>query len=379
MVSKSSDHGASFSTAVAVSPASDVVELPTISTDSSGNIICAYIDFKSSAGVVFAARSTDGGKSFSNPAQISGQREDASTSGLQIAFDSRGAAYIVYNDQAPANSTINLAAASDGRQFSTAAVISDNTVFAFSPAIAIDSADNIYVAFSDFFFDFVQGQNDEIVVSRSCDHGATFSTPVDVSNNPGQSVFPSINTDSHGNVAVAWEDTDDNLQTDVFLARSTDGGVSFEHPVNLSSNPGLSTGPAAVFDNAGGLLVAWTDDSMANTEVLATSLPGLGGSSPDFALIPYPGQVSISGGDKGEFTVLISRSGGFSGNVTVTASDTSSSKISLNPGTHSSTCTSVSFSFKAAKSAPVGTSQIVFTGRDDSGRVRTATLNLVIK
>ena len=217
------------------------------------------------------------------------------------------------------------------------------------------------------------------MVCRSCDHGATFSAPVDVSNNPGASVFPSIITDSHGNIAIAWEDTTDNQQADVFVALSSDAGVTFDRPVNLSSNPGLSTGPAAFFDNTGGLLVAWTDDSMANQDILMTSLSGIGPSASDFAITPYHGQVSISGGDRGTFTVLIGRTGGFSGNVTVSASDTSSLKISLKPDSESSTCTSVSFSFKAAKSAPVGTYHILFTGRDDLGRVRTAAMNLVIK
>jgi hypothetical protein len=379
MVSTSSDRGASFSTAVAVSPASDQAEVPTIAVDRSGNVICCYIDFKSAQGVVFAARSTDGGKSFSNPVQVSADREDASTSGLQVAFDSRGAAYLVYNDQQAGTPTINLAVAADGRQFSTGSAISDKAVSAFSPSIAIDNSDEIYVAFTDFFFDAVQGENAEIVVSRSCDHGATFSAAVDVSNNPGESLFPSINTDSRGNIAIAWEDTDGNLQTDIFVARSADGGASFELPINLSANPGQSLGPAAVFDNSGELVVAWTDDSGANPDILTAALPGLGGQSPDFALIPYPKQVPISRGGKGEFTVLIGRTGRFAGNITVTASDTSAFQLALSPVTVTSNCSSVTFGFKAAKKAPVGTYHIVFSGRDDSGRVRTAVENLVIK
>src|SRR5262249_44429723 len=263
MVSTSSDHGVSFSAAVPVSPASDQAEIPAIAADRNGNIICAYVDLRSSRGLVFAARSTDSGKSFSSPAQISGDRDDASTSGLQVAFDSRGAAYIVYNDQGAGIPTINLTAAPDGRQFSPASVGSDRRVSAFRPALAIHAADNIYLSFSDFFFYLFQGQNAEIVVSRSCDHGATFGAPVDVSNNPGQSLFPSISTDSRGNVAIAWEDTDGNLQTDVFVARSADSGASFDRPVNVSVNPGASFAPATVFDNTGALLIAWTADSMA--------------------------------------------------------------------------------------------------------------------
>ena len=105
----------------------------------------------------------------------------------------------------------------------------------------------------------------------------------------------------------------------------------------------------------------------------------IGAGPSDFVLIPYQKQVSISGGAKGVLTVLIGRTGRFAGNVTVTASDTSAFKLSLKPDTQSSKCASVAFNFKAARSAPVGTYHILFSGRDDAGRVRTASLNLVIK
>ena len=77
--------------------------------------------------------------------------------------------------------------------------------------------------------------------------------------------------------------------------------------------------------------------------------------------------------------MLIGRTGRFAGNVTVTASDTTGFKLSLKPNSEASSCTSLGFSFKAARSAPVGTYHVVFSGRDDSGRVRTAIQNLVIK
>src|SRR5205085_6310814 len=100
--------------------------------------------------------------------------------------------------------------------------------------------------------------------------------------------------------------------------------------------------------------------------------------SPDFSLVFNPAQVTVSRGQKGQFTATINRTGGFSGNVTVTAPDTKAIKVKLTPPSQSTTGTSVSFSFKVKSAAKAGTQQLTFTAKDDSGRARTGVLTLVI-
>ena len=92
-----------------------------------------------------------------------------------------------------------------------------------------------------------------------------------------------------------------------------------------------------------------------------------------------PDQVGVTPGEKGAFTAYVARTGGFAGSVMVSASDVSPFKIKVKSNTVSTTCSSASFSFTVAKSAKPGTHQIVFTGQDASGKIRTARLDLVIQ
>src|SRR5262249_20523570 len=88
---------------------------------------------------------------------------------------------------------------------------------------------------------------------------------------------------------------------------------------------------------------------------------GLNVAAPDYSLSFSPAQVTLTRLQKGQFTVDINRTGGFAGNVTVTAPDTKPLKIKITQPSLSTTGTSVSFDFKVKKKAPTGTQQITFT------------------
>jgi len=65
--------------------------------------------------------------------------------------------------------------------------------------------------------------------------------------------------------------------------------------------------------------------------------------------------------------------------VQVTPSDTSALRVALDPVLASTDCITVTFQYKVKKNAPVGTFQIVFTGRDPTGATRSAIMFLVIR
>ncbi|MEW6733343.1 MAG: exo-alpha-sialidase [Acidobacteriota bacterium] len=561
--SKSTDRGKSFSAPVAVTANSLNASRPAIALDQRGNLLISFSELSMSPRL-FVTRSTDGGTTFSTPTQISKAGERALDS--VIAFDSKGAAFLVYNDAgtgslltAPGN--VNFAVAADGQQFTEPRTIGANR--AFFPHLAIGKDDNVYVAFS-----LRQGDtppnafNFEIILVRSTDSGLSFGTPINVSNNLATSFSPFVLADKRGNVTVTWDDPSNNDQLDILLARSTDGGLSFATPVNLSNNSGISVDSFGTVDNNDNLLIGWTDDSTANDEVFLTSInffkaqpiinsftptsgavgtditlvganfqdvtavifsnnavvspanltvsadftrittkvpqgaqtgpitvvtaagtvvssgiftvntgdfmlavnptaqtvtagastsftvnvqgignftqavnlsasaPGNGittnfstasvmpggnatltvstsattpantfnititGTSgnivrtgtvavnvvvPDFALAFDPGTISLQRGKKGQIKVNVNRTGNFAGNVTVTAPDTKAIKVKITPPSQSTTSTNVTFDVKIKKKAPTGSQQLTFSGRDDTGRVRTATLTLVIQ
>ena len=69
--------------------------------------------------------------------------------------------------------------------------------------------------------------NDEIFFSGSRDDGETFSTPLNISRNTGDSKEPQLRCDGN-NVYVVWEgDTTSSADNDIFFSFSHDGGQTF--------------------------------------------------------------------------------------------------------------------------------------------------------
>ena len=97
--------------------------------------------------------------------------------------------------------------------------------------------------------------------------------------------MPSVAYEASGAIDVAWEEFDANdVQSDVWVARSTTGGASFAPPVNLSRNGGLSGSAADPEDGLGGpgrvavspgangtLVVSWMDDTGAAADLFLST------------------------------------------------------------------------------------------------------------
>ncbi len=174
---------------------------------------------------------------------------------------------------------------------------------------------------------------------------------------------------------------------------------NFAAPINLSlisNDSGITTSLSSTSIMPGGKATL-TVNTTANTtpKTYNITITGMAGqithsatamvmvTEPDFSLTFNPATITIARGKTGQFTVDIGRTGGFNGNVTVTAPDADtlkSLKIKLtSPSMQSTTGANVSFNFKAKKKALTGSHQLVFTGQDEMGRVRMATLTLMIQ
>lgn len=210
--SRSSDFGVTFSAPLTISQSGSAGVSPTMSAGPEGNVYIAWIarlpgiSFFS----VFLSRSTDGGSTFSAPLTISNAGADARLG--QMAVDASGSISIVWVDNGPGNYAL--------------------------------------------FF------------SRSTDAGATFSTPLNLSNNPSTSALnPQIAVDSRGNVDVFWTDSGGSFFapfSEVLFTHSADGGATFSTPFvldSLSGNPNHPVGMAplgAVRDTSGNVNLLWS-------------------------------------------------------------------------------------------------------------------------
>lgn len=101
---------------------------------------------------------------------------------------------------------------------------------------------------------------------------------------------------------------------------------------------------------------------------------------PDFALGFNATQLTAERGTSLRLVVNVNRRGGFSGKVTVTPPDASAIKVKLKPPNPISTIeATVTFKAKIKGGAPTGPHELTFTGMDESGRTRTASLTLLIQ
>jgi len=102
---------------------------------------------------------------------------------------------------------------------------------------------------------------------------------------------------------------------------------------------------------------------------------------PDFSLSFEEPTVTGLNGTKARITVIINRTGGFAGEVTVTPPPKQAGIKAKPPDPITTTTTdpTASFKIKIAFGLEPGSRQLTFTGTDASGKVRTATATLIVQ
>lgn len=174
-------------------------------------------------------------------------------------------------DETPGNIDILMARSTDGgRSFSPPINVSNNLGASYNPSVAI-SNNTVIVAWEDFIAGVGEGSN--ILLAQSTDGGRTFSLPINISKNTATSGSVSLLSTppsvaiSGSTVIAVWAYSSALGNRDIQMARSLDGGATFFDPVNLSNNTGGSESPVvAILENT--VIVAWHDDTPGNLEIL---------------------------------------------------------------------------------------------------------------
>jgi hypothetical protein len=386
---RSDDSGRSFGPPFQVSVAGQNPNFPTAASDGKNTIFAIYGAFNPTAlrMPVFAAKSVDGGRTFSTPVLVSSPDAAVLQFPPIIAMGSNGIPYVVYHSYTvePAKTpgfviisgpSIYLASAPDGANFTPPTLLAAG---AYAPRMVLDRSDNIYISYLVVAAASATQTYQQILVTRSCDKGASFSIPVMASNATSFAETASVmQLDRNGNLNLAWGDNQFEASPQTVLATSADGGVTFGTVVNVSSSPGEAIFALINTLPDGSIVAVYHDDSAQNRDLFSATLQAPAIAPPDFALLDQ--ELTVSRGATGKLVVSISRPGGFDGNVTVTAPSGLPRGVSLSQSQVTTATTNATFDLAVAKKhVRPGTLDLMFTATDDAGRQRSGTISLTVQ
>ncbi|MGQ0791029.1 MAG: sialidase family protein [Nitrosopumilaceae archaeon] len=170
--------------------------------------------------------------------------------------------YLVWNEMTGKASDIFFSASTDkGDSFSTPINVSDNPLESLDAGITV-SENNIYLVWNQ-----KTTNSSDIFFSKSTDNGKTFSEPINLSDSKDFSQFgrDAQIALSGNNIFVVWYEGLEN-DSDVFFTKSVDGGLTFSKPINLSQTTGRSE-LAQIAANKENLYVIWNDYSQGNGDI----------------------------------------------------------------------------------------------------------------
>ena len=272
LFSRSTDGGSTFSTPKSLSNTPGFSFSPRIVVDGSGGINVVWEDKESTTLDIFFSRSIDGGATFSAPRNLTNGSPGSGSP--MVAADAASNIYVVWENDSGVLGVFLSRSGDGGATFTAPMTLSTNTGGSVSPQIALDVSGNVNVVWEDD-----SGASSDISFSRSSDHGATFSTPKSLSLNVGNSNSAQLAVDLNGNIDVIWEN-DSPGNFDVFFSRSTDGGLNFSAPKNLSNSPGISRTAQIALDPGGNISIVWADNApQSSSPDIFFSRSGNGGAA----------------------------------------------------------------------------------------------------
>jgi hypothetical protein len=231
------DTGVTWSSPTVVNLGSPDKEAMTVDPNT-GAIYFTYTSFSGSQAIKLI-KSTDGGATFSSPVTVT----TGSVQGSQVAVGPNGEVYVSWDIGYPTDTGIGFAYSLDGGQtYTVTTKIQSTTKFTVTgtdrtpafPHMAVDlsggaNTGNIYIAWQSAG---LSGKGDALL-TRSTDGGQTWSAPLAINDNGATGIdwYPTVSVDSNGYLHSFFYDRRDNPGTNltnVYYARSTDGGQTFE-------------------------------------------------------------------------------------------------------------------------------------------------------
>ncbi|MDE1843955.1 MAG: hypothetical protein KGI10_01345 [Thaumarchaeota archaeon] len=259
LMAKSLDGGTSFEKPIQLSDGTQLSAFPQIAL-SGNHVYSSWIEKSpdNSTNIIFA-KSDDQGNSFGAPLHVT---HNVGNSGIPKLYSDGNQVYLAWEDNSRGDYEIFLSKSSDsGASFHVPVDMSTTTGQSGTPEVIV-SGNNVYAV----WMDNTSG-NYDIFFTKSTDGGETFAKPVDISHLQGDSGYPQFAVWKN-NIYVTWTQTMSGINYDIFFAKSTNNGDTFDKPINLSNNSGPSGWPKIASD--GNIYVSWVDSTPGKFDILIT-------------------------------------------------------------------------------------------------------------
>lgn len=277
--SRSTNSGASWSTQVDLSVSGENADSPRVAFSGAGIAVAVWLRSDGSNQITQASRSTNGGASWSTPADLSVSGVDSTLA--KIAFDGSGNALAVWLLDPFGESTVQSSRLlSGGVSWSTPVTLSTSGNSAATPQVAVGESGNA-VAIWRYYAD----GGTIIQSSYSADGGASWSTPVQLSASGLASDDPQVAVDGTGNVFAIWRQSNGSDRI-IRSSKSTDGGASWAGVTDLSEDGQSANHEIIAVDGSGNAVALWSRSNGENNIIQSSyyrALSGGGGGGEELA------------------------------------------------------------------------------------------------
>jgi hypothetical protein len=222
---------------------------PAIAVDSTNNIYVVWEQYDSGSSEIYYKKSTNGGNSWTGIKRLTW------TAGYsfapKVAIDSAENIYVVWSDTTPGDEEIYFKKSTNGGNSWSSKRLSWNAGEAEKPKIVIDSNDDIQVLWSED-----TPGNCELFYKKSIDGGNSWTATKRLTWTSADSYNFDVVVDSSDVLHVAWQDKVKEVEV-IFYKKSTDSGLSWTGTKRLTWGTNNSSRPAIASDSANNIHVIW--------------------------------------------------------------------------------------------------------------------------
>jgi len=241
---------------------------PVIDADGAGVIHAAWEERTATGRDIIYAQSTDDGLTFPGGSRINISSTVSLTStSAQIKVDSADNIHIVWEEDEPTSGEAEVyyvKSTDGGTTFSARLNISSDSLFSGSPYIETSAGDKIHITWTN------SDPTDEIFevyYASSGDGGATFSTPVSISNVTTHDVDKPIVRADDNFIIVIWQA--EGGEFGLYRVISSDNGVSFGTALNIGGDTTTQINdPTIGIDGDGTIHIAAASFATSQPEIM---------------------------------------------------------------------------------------------------------------